>query len=180
MGKLDEAESNYRQAASVMAENNSPAQSQAVVQNQITIVQTEQGKLPIVWADVDRKYQLQPTLETAVILAELHQKAGISKPALEQREEYLKRKPHDKSSLLYLFAAYKLTGDNYAAASMAQRLIDDDPKNSQTYYFELAQGQERMGDKKAAMESYRRAVEGRNSEISKKAQERVDSLSASD
>lgn len=170
-GKLAEAESHYTRAIDVLAQNKAPVPAQVVVQNQLALVQLEQGKLKDAVNNLSASYQLQPTLANAEALVSAQQRAGVLADAVKEAEARLSLAGRDVRTMIYLLAAYKATEQFEKCVELASRLVSADPGNTVSYLIEAGEAQARIGDIPGALDAYMRAIRaGRDADLTAIAQ----------
>jgi len=161
-GKLKEAETKYSQAAQVMASNQAPPPSQAVVQQQIAVVRQRQGKVDEAIESLKLGHELHPTFDNARGLARMQQGAGRLQAGIAQAEAELKEKPKSKPTLMYLLSAYSASENWAGVIDVASRLAKLDPPNARTCYEEAGAAQMRLGNVSGAVEAYASAINAGN------------------
>lgn len=159
-GQFKEAESKYDQAGDILSRNSAPASSQAVVSKQKAQVQVAQGRLAAADENFSLAYKLQPTYSNAVALAYAREQANALPDSVASNEAALKKNPQDTRAMIYLLAAYKLSGSAQGRLDMAMRLLKADPANAGTYYSEVGCARMALGDEKAALDAFAQAIDG--------------------
>ncbi|MDH7601387.1 MAG: tetratricopeptide repeat protein [Armatimonadota bacterium] len=158
-GLLRHAERKYAEASDILALNKAPAPARAVVQRQLGVVQLEQGKLTEALTNLQRSYELHPTLDNASAVAAAQMEAGKLSEAVAQAEERLAREPKSTAVMVYLLAAYRVSGDHSQRIRIAKLLEKVDPAGSVVWSTEIGEAQAALGAIQESLDAYAEALE---------------------
>lgn len=159
IGDLGAAESKYKQAGDIIVSNSAAPGSQAVVSRQMADVQVAQGRLADAHSNYSLTYDYQPSLSNGYALASSDQKSSKLPESIASYEAALRKSPRDTRAMVYLLAAYKLTGNVQGRLDMAQRLVKADPTKAGAYNAELGCARMAAGDEKGAVDAFAQALD---------------------
>lgn len=150
------------EAADVPASDGASPQSQAVLQNRTDAVRQQQGRCADAAGKFQEAFRLAPNIANAEALVNAQQKAGALGVGIAQSEARLRSQPNDLSSMLYLLAAYKISGNAAGTAEVARSLAKADPANAAGYYADLGAAQAALGNIEKAVDAYALGLESGN------------------
>ena len=142
-----------------MSRNDANPASQALVQNQMAVVNAEMGQYDDAAANYQTGYRFQPTRDNAYALAVTQQKASLLGKGIAEDEAALVKNPKDTQAMLYLLSAYRLKRNYIGQIDMAGRLIKSDPANAWAYHAEAGAAWMSLGNAENAVDAYSRALE---------------------